>query len=134
MFIEHVPSAIYVWISKNCKAIMDRDARGAVGQIVHYERVQGPMIVVEEVKEPAEFWDAFSKSLPLLNNSGGSRIENSGSSVEICPGERKVDSYDVDYEVFRKAIIGGSVPPFPSSETGNETHLPVRESLECLKA
>ncbi|BFG23097.1 hypothetical protein CerSpe_093710 [Prunus speciosa] len=33
-FIVHIPSAIYVRIGKNCEAIMERDARGAVCQIV----------------------------------------------------------------------------------------------------
>ncbi|RYR31111.1 hypothetical protein Ahy_B01g055898 [Arachis hypogaea] len=40
----------------------------------------------------------------------------------------KVGCYDVDYEVFQKAIVGGFVPPFPSSEDEHETHLPARES------
>ncbi|QHN86897.1 Protein-tyrosine-phosphatase [Arachis hypogaea] len=40
----------------------------------------------------------------------------------------KVDCYDVDYEVFQKTIVGGFVPPFPSSENEHETHLPARES------
>ncbi|KAL6290876.1 hypothetical protein ACE6H2_008386 [Prunus campanulata] len=33
-FIVHILSAIYVWIGKNCEAIRERDARGAVCQIV----------------------------------------------------------------------------------------------------
>ncbi|BFG34181.1 hypothetical protein CerSpe_204550 [Prunus speciosa] len=33
-FIVYIPSAIYVWIGKNCEAIRERDARGAVCQIV----------------------------------------------------------------------------------------------------
>ncbi|RYR25372.1 hypothetical protein Ahy_B02g059078 [Arachis hypogaea] len=41
---------------------------------------------------------------------------------------RKMGCYDVDYEVFQKAIVGGFVPPFPSSEDEHETHLPARES------
>lgn len=126
-FVVHIPSAIYVWIGKNCEAIMERDARGAVGQIVRYEKVQGPIVMIKEGEEPASFWDAFSKFLPLMDTSG-SRAENSRSSVRVWPGERKVDSYDVDFEVFRKAITGGFVPPFASSENEHETHLPARES------
>ncbi|XP_057436361.1 protein-tyrosine-phosphatase MKP1 [Lotus japonicus] len=126
-FIVHIPSAIYVWIGKNCEAIMERDARGAVGQIVRYERVQGPTIMIKEGEEPAYFWDAFSKFLPLMDTSGN-RVGSSRPGVKIFPGERKVDSYDVDFEVFKRAITGGFVPPFASSEDEHETHLPARES------
>ncbi|KAA3464287.1 protein-tyrosine-phosphatase MKP1-like [Gossypium australe] len=94
-FIVHIPSAIYIWIGKNCESIMERDARGAVCQIVRYERVQGPV---------------------------------GESAIKICLGERKVDAYNVDFEIFQKAIKGGFVPPFASSENEHETHLPARES------
>ncbi|KAI5431516.1 hypothetical protein KIW84_035630 [Lathyrus oleraceus] len=126
-FIVHIPSAIYVWIGKNCEAIMERDARGAAGQIVRYERVQGSIIMIREGEEPPSFWDAFSKFLPLMDLSG-SVVESSKTSVKIFPGERKVDAYNVDFEVFGKAIMGGFVPPFASSENEHETHLPARES------
>lgn len=127
-FIVHIPSAIYVWIGKNCEAIMERDARGAAGQIVRYERVQGSVIMIKEGEEPPSFWDSFSKFLPLMDMSGGSKVESSKSSVKYFPGQRKVDAYDVDFEVFGKAIVGGFVPPFASSENEHETHLPARES------
>ncbi|XP_052205176.1 protein-tyrosine-phosphatase MKP1 [Diospyros lotus] len=126
-YIIHIPSAIYVWLGKKCEAIMERDARGAVCQIVRYEKVQGPIIVVNEGDEPPYFWDAFSNLLPLMDKSSNG-VDVVESSTKICPGERKVDSYDVDFEIFRKAIKGGFVPPFSSSETEHETHLPARES------
>ncbi|XP_057476758.1 protein-tyrosine-phosphatase MKP1-like [Actinidia eriantha] len=126
-FIIHIPSSIYVWIGKKCEAIMEKDARGAVCQIVRYEKVQGPIIMVKEGEEPAYFWDAFSNLLPLMDKSGNG-VDAVGSSIKIFPGERKVDSYDIDLDIFQKAIKGGFVPPFPSSETENETHLPARES------
>lgn len=126
-FIVHIPSAIYVWIGKSCEAIMERDARGAVCQIVRYERVQGPITVFKEGDEPACFWDAFSNLLPLMDKSGNGK-EVRESIVKICPGERKVESYNVDFEIFQKAIMGGFVPPFASSENEHETHLPARES------
>ncbi|KAL9351622.1 hypothetical protein Peur_054302 [Populus x canadensis] len=126
-FIVHIPSSIYVWIGKNCEAIMERDARGAVCQIVRYERALGPIIVVKEGEEPAYFWDAFSYYLPLMDKSanGGDSGE---SRTKIFPGERKVDAYNVDFEIFQKAIKGGFVPPFATSENEHETHLPARES------
>ena len=126
-FIVHVPSAIYVWIGKNCEFIMERDARAAVCQIVRYERVQGPITVIKEGEEQSYFWDAFSNLLPLMDKSVNG-VEVGKSMVDVCLGERKVDSYNVDYEIFKKAISGGFVPPFASSETEHETHLPVRES------
>ncbi|KAL3523770.1 hypothetical protein ACH5RR_016604 [Cinchona calisaya] len=126
-FIIHIPSAIYVWIGKKCEIIMERDARGAVCQIVRYEKVQGPVVMIKEGEEPSYFWDAFSSLLPLMDKSG-SREDVVESSIKICSGDRKIDSYSVDFEIFQKAIMGGFVPPFASSETEQETHLPVRES------
>ncbi|KAI9128439.1 hypothetical protein K1719_001432 [Acacia pycnantha] len=126
-FIIHIPFAIYVWIGNNCEAIMERDARGAVCQIVRYEKVQGSISLIKEGEEPDYFWDAFSKFLPLMEKSDN-RIENGKSAINISPGERRVDSYNVDFEVFQKAIMGGFVPPFASAEDELETHLPARES------
>ncbi|XVE99469.1 hypothetical protein REPUB_Repub03eG0201100 [Reevesia pubescens] len=126
-FIVHIPSAIYIWIGKNCESIMERDARGAVCQIIRYERVQGPIIMIKEGEEPAYFWDAFTNLLPLMDKSGN-KVEVGESAVKFCSGVRKVDAYNVDYEIFQKAIKGGFVPPFASSENEHETHLPARES------
>ncbi|KAL2555649.1 Protein-tyrosine-phosphatase MKP1 [Forsythia ovata] len=129
-FIIHIPSTIYVWIGRNCEAIMERDARGAVCQIVRYEKVQCPIVVIKEGDEPSYFWDAFSNLLPLMDTSSG--VSVAGSSTKISTGERKVDSYDIEFEIFRKAIIGGFAPPSASSEAEHETHLPVRESCWSL--
>ncbi|XP_050384913.1 protein-tyrosine-phosphatase MKP1 [Argentina anserina] len=126
-FIVHIPSAIYLWIGRNCELIMERDARGAVCQIVRYERVQGPITVIKEGEEPAYFWDAFSSLLPLMEKSVNG-VEVGESKDKIRPGERKSDSYNIDFEIFQKAIMGGFVPPFASSENEHETHLPARES------
>lgn len=127
-FIIHVPSAIYVWIGKNCKEAMERDAIGAAGQIVRYERIKGPTILMmKEGEEPTYFWDVFSTISPLMDEFCNV-VEIRKSSVKICPGKRKVDEYNVDFEIFQKAVIGGFVPPLASSETELETHLPVRES------
>ncbi|XAR66319.1 Protein-tyrosine-phosphatase [Bertholletia excelsa] len=126
-FIIHIPSAIYVWVGRKCETIMERDARGAVCQLVRYEKVQGPIIMINEGEESAYFWDSFSNLLPLMDKSsnGADVVE---SSIKNCAGDRKVDSYNVDFEIFQKAIKGGFFPPFSSSETEHETHLPARES------
>lgn len=126
-FIVHIPAAIYIWIGKHCESIMERDARGAVCQLVRYERAQGRIVIIKEGEEPGYFWDAFSNFLPLMDKSRNG-VEIRESTIKMVPGERKVNSYDVDYEIFRKAIMGGFVPPFSSSENEHETHLPARES------
>ncbi|CAK9176527.1 unnamed protein product [Ilex paraguariensis] len=125
-FIIHIPSAIYVWIGKKCDAIMERDARGAVCQIVRYEKVQGPIVLIAEGEEPSYFWDAFSNLLPLMDKSSDG-VDVVASSIKTCPDERKVDLYNVDFEIFQKAILGGFVPPLASSGA-EETLLPARES------
>ncbi|KAM3344933.1 hypothetical protein P3S68_024642 [Capsicum galapagoense] len=124
-FIIHIPSSLYIWIGKKSDAIMERDARGAVCQIVRYEKVQGPIIIVME--GAFYFWYAFSNFLPLMDKlkNGGDAVE---SSSKVCPGERKVDMYNIDFEIFQKATWGDFVPAFASCETEHETHLPVRKS------
>ncbi|KAJ1690337.1 hypothetical protein LUZ63_014492 [Rhynchospora breviuscula] len=114
-FIVHFLSSIYVWIGRNCNPTMANDAKTAAIQVVRYEKVQGPFMVMSEGEEPAEFWEAFSS--PELVNLD-------------AVGKRKVDAYNSDFEVFNKAVSGGVVPPFCSSDpTGqNETRLPTRES------
>ncbi|KAK4761731.1 hypothetical protein SAY87_029615 [Trapa incisa] len=125
-FIVQVPSALYVWIGKTCEAIMERDARGAVFQIARYERVQGPVVMVKEGDEPSYFWDAFSDLLPQMNKSWNGVASKEQRMGKI--GERKVDSYDVDFEILNKVINGGVVPPFALTENEHETQLPSRES------
>lgn len=126
VFIMHIPSSIYIWVGVKCGSLMERDARGAVCQIVRYEKVQGPIVVVKEGEEPSYFWDAFSSLLPLMDKSG--KVIDVSKLTKVTPGDRIVDSYNVDFEIIQKAIVGGFVPPFASFETEQETHLPVRES------
>ncbi|PHT49141.1 Protein-tyrosine-phosphatase MKP1 [Capsicum baccatum] len=80
-----------------------------------------------EGEEPLYFCDAFSNFLPLTEKlkNGGDAVE---SSSKVYPGERKVDAYKIDFEIFQIATSGDFVPPFASCETEYETHLLVRES------
>lgn len=114
-FIVHFLSSIYVWIGRNCDPTMANDAKAAAIQVVRYEKVQGSLVVISEGEEQGEFWEAFSSPQPISPDS---------------VGKRKVDAYNSDFEVFYKAVSGGVVPPFCSSDsTGqNETRLPNRES------
>ncbi|XP_038980139.1 protein-tyrosine-phosphatase MKP1 [Phoenix dactylifera] len=127
-FIIHVLSSIYVWIGKNCKLVMEKDAKAAAFQVVRYERVQGPIMMIEEGDEPPEFWEAFA-SAPS-NSDSATKIdkEQIGSAIKAGIGKRRVESYDGDFELFYKAITGGVVPAFSSSGPGQETNLPARES------
>ncbi|KAL8093348.1 hypothetical protein AgCh_035283 [Apium graveolens] len=126
-FIIHIPSAIYVWIGIKCETTMERDARGAVCQIVRYEKLQVSIAAIKEGEEPSYFWDAFSEFLPIIDKSSNG-VDVIESSKKIVPGEREVSKYSVEFEIFQKAVVGGFVPPFASSDADSETHLPVRES------
>lgn len=141
-FIVHVPSAIYVWIGISCHPVMKRMAEGAASQVVRYERAQGPIVVIKEGHETDGFRDAFLKASHLLDDhdkSGKSTEEvtldgfcSAKGQVDIAHmagvGNKRVDSYNIDFELFGRAISGGVVPPFPLSGAEGETHLPAREN------
>lgn len=118
-FILHVVKFIYVWVGKDCDIVMEKDAMAAASQVVRYEKVSGPIVVVEEGHEPFEFWDAFSS----IDDKDETKLEDRNNI-----DRRRVHSYDVDFELFYKAITGGIVPAFPSSGPGHETLLPAREN------
>ncbi|KAI4384004.1 hypothetical protein MLD38_009778 [Melastoma candidum] len=129
-FIVQVPSCLYVWIGLDCEPVMERDARGAAGQIVRYERVQGPVVMIKEGAEASYFWDAFENYLPLMrDNKPGDEMEvRELRDQKTCLGQRKVDYYDTDFEIFKRAVKGGVLPPFSVPENENETCLPAKES------
>lgn len=123
-FIVHVPSAIYVWIGKNCNLFMSCNAKSAAFQVVRYERANGPILSIHEGQESTEFWAALSDEQRLSGDSDKQLVLPT-EKMEI--GLRKVDAYDLDYEIFHKAISGGVVPPFSETSAGSETCLPARE-------
>eukprot|EP01018_Ginkgo_biloba_P013573 Gb_33673 [translate_table: standard] len=135
-FIVHVPSAIYVWIGQSCESAMATAAKASAFQVVRYERAQGPIVTVLEGEDNPEFWDALSKAPPYLDEPEKSTIQAddiskahcSGKAFMLGVGNKRVESYDVDFELFRRAAVGGVVPPVPSSGSGSETHLPTREN------
>ncbi|GAB4840481.1 hypothetical protein Ancab_021250 [Ancistrocladus abbreviatus] len=135
-FVIHVPSAIYVWTGKYCNPVMSNNARMAAFQFIRYERAQGPVLTVGEGEEQCEFWYALSEE-PLKEGGDvtvlrgcraiGSDVALSNPAVYVGVGNRKVDDYDLDFEIFHKALAGGIVPPLRLSECGSETCLPARE-------
>ncbi|KAL2547062.1 protein-tyrosine-phosphatase MKP1-like [Forsythia ovata] len=126
-FIIHIPSAIFVWTGKHCFSVMSDNATAAASQVIRYERAQGPVKTIEEGEETSELWDAFGYEKRLVDDSSP-RAHTVASSSHQCIGQRKVDEYDVDFEIFQKALSGGVVPPFPLSGTESETCLPAREN------
>lgn len=135
-FVVHVPSALYVWNGKNCNSVMSNNARAAAFQVIRYERAKGPVMNIKEGEEPPEFWEALASGQSLADDCSKAEVtkEDDPGSVKVAAelgtgvGERKVDAYDVDFELFHKALAGGVVPPFSVSNTGSETCLPAREN------
>lgn len=138
-FIVHVPSAIYIWTGKRCNLTLSNSAMTAAFQVIRYERAQGPIVSVKEGEEPSEFWDALANGQLLADSTEkvvevkkegnlSSRTDFVAAANQVKVGERKVDDYNLDFEIFHKAVAGGVVPPFSVSNTGSETCLPAREN------
>ncbi|KAJ9176299.1 hypothetical protein P3X46_011629 [Hevea brasiliensis] len=138
-FIVHIPTAIFVWIGKNCNSVMSNQAKVAANQVIRYERAQGPIVIIKEGEEPSEFWDAIAngqipadgcQKVEHRKEAASSSGKNENIAAAICSGvcERKVEEYDSDFELFHKALAGGVVPPFSVSNAGSETCLPAREN------
>ncbi|KAK3026035.1 hypothetical protein RJ639_042527 [Escallonia herrerae] len=138
-FIVHVPSAIYVWIGQNCTSVMSGSAKAAAFQVIQYERAQGPLVTIKEGEEPSEFWTAIGNGQFLAD---GSRQANTKEEEEGLAAandmiaaathanivQRKVGDYDLDFELFHKALDGGVVPAFALSGNESETCLPARQN------
>ncbi|XP_022776189.1 protein-tyrosine-phosphatase MKP1-like [Durio zibethinus] len=137
-FIVHVPSAMYVWIGKKCNYVMSNSAGLAANQVIRYERAQGPILTVREGEEPLEFWNALAigqlsadscdRAEVRKVDSLASENDEMAAATKNCVDERKVDDYDLDFELFHKALAGGVVPPFSVSTSQSETCLPAREN------
>ncbi|XP_075504730.1 protein-tyrosine-phosphatase MKP1-like isoform X1 [Primulina tabacum] len=128
-FIIHIPCALYVWTGQHCSPVMSDNAMAAASQVIRYEKAQGPVITLKEGEETFEFWDA------LRYCSVKSEQESMPVEFDVVPatahpsvGERKLLEYDLDFEIFHRALSGGVLPPCPLLEAGSETHLPAREN------
>ncbi|GKV23025.1 hypothetical protein SLEP1_g32815 [Rubroshorea leprosula] len=137
-FIVYVPSAIYVWIGENCNSVMSSSAGVAANQVIKYERAKGPIVTIKEGEEPLDFWDALTNGQLLAGGCDNPEVrkvsnlpsENDtiGVAIQNAVGGKKVDDYDLDFELFQKALAGGVVPPFSVSDGEFETCLPAREN------
>ncbi|CAK9144534.1 unnamed protein product [Ilex paraguariensis] len=137
-FVVHVPSAIYVWIGKNCVSVMSDIASTAAYQVIRFERAQGPAMIIKEGEEPSEFWDALGNRHLLRDGCNEAEARKAGTpfvrndevaaAIQTGVGHWNVDDYDLDFEIFHKALAGGVVPPCSLSGTDSETCLPAREN------
>ncbi|CAN4124097.1 unnamed protein product [Withania somnifera] len=135
-FLILIPSAIYVWIGKHCTSVMSDNARAAAFQVIHYEKAQGPVLIINEGKEPSDFWSALSHESFFSGGCGKEKTKVEASflagnslltdNISQCIGQN--NEYDLDFEIFCKALAGGVVPPLPLSGTESETFLPARQN------
>jgi Dual specificity phosphatase, catalytic domain/Gelsolin repeat len=101
-FLIHVPDAIYIWIGAKCEQAMAVVASKVARQVGRYERVLAPVVTVNEGSESDEFWAAVSDDLVILDPS------------EV--GKRRVDNYDLDFEIFQHALkLNSSEEPLESN-------------------
>ncbi|KAI4368469.1 hypothetical protein MLD38_017025 [Melastoma candidum] len=131
-FIVHIRTAIYVWIGTKCNRLMWHKAEEAARQVIRYEQAKGPIMVIKEGEEPVEYWDAFA-SVELSPN-GSDRVDDGVHGNRFARddvggvAERRVSAYNVDFEIYAKALAGGVVPPFSATCSDSETCLPAREN------
>ncbi|XP_073299832.1 protein-tyrosine-phosphatase MKP1-like [Primulina huaijiensis] len=128
-FIIHIPCALYVWTGKHCSPVMSDNAMAAASQVIRYERAQGPVITLKEGEETFEFWDALGYC-SVKSEKESMPVESDMVPAAAHPpvGQRKLPEYDLDFEIFDRALSGGVLPPCPLLEAGSETHLPAREN------
>ncbi|KAM3358635.1 protein-tyrosine-phosphatase MKP1-like [Capsicum galapagoense] len=135
-FLVLIPSAIYVWIGKHCTSVMSDNARAAAFQVVRYEKAQGPVLIINEGKEPSDFWSAVSHESVFSGGCGKEKTKVEASFLarndlitdNISQYIGQKNEYDLDFEIFCKALDGGVVPPFPLSGSESETCLPARQN------
>ncbi|KAG9148914.1 hypothetical protein Leryth_022071 [Lithospermum erythrorhizon] len=113
-FIVHIPLAIYVWIGKHCLSMLAENAEAAAFQVIRYEKAPSPAVIIKEGEEPSEFWGALGIDMAMIENSTVS--------------QRQVQSYNIDFEIFHKAVTDGVVPPFSFSGDETATRLPAMET------
>lgn len=112
--VVHVKAGIFVWLGKFCEQVMGASANEAAKQVVRYEKVNVSIVTVREGSETREFWNVLTGE----DHQPG----------DVGVGSRRVELYDLDFEIFKRALKGGVVPQVAVPGTGSETCLPARES------
>ncbi|KAI5077013.1 hypothetical protein GOP47_0009078 [Adiantum capillus-veneris] len=148
-FVIHLPDRILVWIGEDCDPKIAQAAKEAAGQVVRYERAEGPIQVMLEGSEGPEFWERLSKySVSQSESSSADGVpsllesnlhaekdrdtkENEVERVrQLGAGNRKVPFYDGDYALYKIARVGGIIPPVPFTGVGVgmvTTRIPARD-------
>ncbi|MCO5552310.1 hypothetical protein L7F22_005821 [Adiantum nelumboides] len=148
-FVIHLPYRILVWIGQDCDPKIAQAAKEAAGQVVRYERAEGPIQVTLEGSEGPEFWEFLSKYSVSQNES--SSVDGVPSLLEsnlhaekerdtkenevhrvrqLIAGNRRVPFYDSDYVLYKTARLGGVIPPVPFTGVGMgtvPTRIPARD-------
>lgn len=93
-FVIHVPLAIYVWIGQDCDPKMAQAAKGAAGQVVRYERAQGPVFIFAEGQEDPEFWESLCKYAAPSDESS----KSAAVSIESLEEGDKMDEGQMELE------------------------------------
>lgn len=127
-FIVHIPSVIYIWIGQGCVSVMSDNARTAALQVIRYEKAQGFISVIREGEESSEFWCALQNTTDTEEDRPSSGSDKGVALIHQVIGQRKVNDYDLDFEIFHQAFSGGVVPPSALFRAGSETSLPAREN------
>ncbi|CAA7401634.1 unnamed protein product [Spirodela intermedia] len=89
--------AVYLWVGTECERTMVESAAAAAQQVLRYERAMGPIVVVDEGAEPADFWDALGCDLSAV-------------------ARKRMEAYDLDFEIHKRALKGvptAAVAPTP---------------------
>lgn len=112
-FIVRVILTVYVWIGTDCNQTMASSARDTASQFVKYEHNGGNIVNVDEGSEPTDFWKSLGKHPAQFQDLG----------------QRRVDAYDLDFEIFHRIMRGKIVPSYlPPKVPGSSspTSLPSR--------
>ncbi|KAH7293988.1 hypothetical protein KP509_28G051400 [Ceratopteris richardii] len=148
-FVVHLPDRIFVWIGRDSDPKIAQAGKEAAGQVVRYERAKGPMQILLEGSECPQFWVLLRKcslahdqcnssdgapNILESNLHAGQQKNSKESEVEhvrlLGAGNRRVPLYDMDYDLYRTARLGGIIPPVPFTGMGVgdvPTRIPVKD-------
>lgn len=109
--VVHVRDGIFVWVGKYCESGMAASALAAAKQVVKYENMRVSIVTLHEGSETSEFWNLLI-----------------GEDQKDLGGNRRVQMYDLDFEIYKRALKGGILPSTLDTGSWMENSLPARES------